>query len=151
MNTKSAIKTGPSTPTLTEEVKKRLFRFFRPEEEIINVKVKQSKSLEDSKHLANRPNFGNHNSMDGIIEAMKEQLEIAIRKMDKDAIDTMTIGQTKIQKEKSVILSWTTDQSLPAAIWPDEDEEVENEDGILLYVAIKMKKDSNNEKSIKMG
>ena len=87
MDTKPRVKTGPSTPTLTEEVKKRLFRFFRPEEEIINVKVKQSKPSEVSAHLDKRHNLGNHNSMDGIIEAMKEQLEISIRNVDKDAID----------------------------------------------------------------
>ena len=38
------------------------------------------------------------------IEALKEQVEMAIKSVDESLIDSMLVGQTKIQKNKAVIL-----------------------------------------------
>ena len=85
------------------------------------------------------------------IEALKEQVELAIKSVDENLIDSMLVGQTKIQKNKAVILSWSLDQNLPQK--PQEERNVfqpeelpeEQEDGIVLYVAIKMKKKNYKE------
>ena len=85
------------------------------------------------------------------IEALKEQVELAIKSVDENLIDSMLVGQTKIQKNKAVILSWSLDQTSPHHSTESEERKVvENnqltdlsepeEDGIVLYVAIKMKK-----------
>ena len=85
------------------------------------------------------------------IEALKEQVELAIKSVDENLIDSMLVGQTKIQKNKAVILSWSLDQTSPHHSGDSEERKVvENnnltdlsepeEDGIVLYVAIKMKK-----------
>ena len=85
------------------------------------------------------------------IEALKEQVELAIKSVDENLIDSMLVGQTKIQKNKAVILSWSLDQTSPHHSGGSEERKVvENnnltdlsepeEDGIVLYVAIKMKK-----------
>ena len=85
------------------------------------------------------------------IEALKEQVELAIKSVDENLIDSMLVGQTKIQKNKAVILSWSLDQTSPHHSGETEERKVvENgnlpdlsepeEDGIVLYVAIKMKK-----------
>ena len=47
------------------------------------------------------------------IEALKEQVELAIKSVDENLIDSMLVGQTKIQKNKAVILSWSLDQTSP--------------------------------------
>ena len=47
------------------------------------------------------------------IAALKEQVEIAIKSVDENLIDSMLVGQTKIQKNKAVILSWSLDQNGP--------------------------------------
>ena len=82
------------------------------------------------------------------IEALKEQVEIAIKSVDENLIDSMLVGQTKIQKNKAVILSWSLDQTFPHQPGHIEEKNVlqngdlteDQEDGIVLYVAIKMKK-----------
>ena len=86
------------------------------------------------------------------IAALKEQVEIAIKSVDENLIDSMLVGQTKIQKNKAVILSWSLDQNgpLPQSLesqdasvghnQPNKDDGNTQEDGIVLYVAIKMKK-----------
>ena len=93
------------------------------------------------------------------IEALKEQVEMAIKSVDESLIDSMLVGQTKIQKNKAVILSWSLDQTLnPSSPQPEatssststevktnKDDSEHQEDGIVLYVAIKMKKKSAKE------
>ena len=93
------------------------------------------------------------------IEALKEQVEMAIKSVDESLIDSMLVGQTKIQKNKAVILSWSLDQTLnPSSSQPEatssssstevktnKDDSEHQEDGIVLYVAIKMKKKSAKE------
>lgn len=85
------------------------------------------------------------------IAALKEQVEIAIKSVDENLIDSMLVGQTKIQKNKAVILSWSLDQNgpLPQSLESQDasagdnqtkDDSNTQEDGIVLYVAIKMKK-----------
>ena len=87
------------------------------------------------------------------IEALKEQVEIAIKSVDENLIDSMLVGQTKIQQNKAVILSWSLEQgyspSSPSDSAPRpssgsehqlQDDPDHQEDGIVLYVAIKMKK-----------
>ena len=85
------------------------------------------------------------------IAALKEQVEIAIKSVDENLIDSMLVGQTKIQKNKAVILSWSLDQNgpLPQSLESQDASDGDNqtkddsntqEDGIVLYVAIKMKK-----------
>ena len=85
------------------------------------------------------------------IEALKEQVEIAIKSVDENLIDSMLVGQTKIQQNKAVILSWSLDHGYPpsspsspadSATRPSHssDHAVQDDDGIVLYVAIKMKK-----------
>ena len=85
------------------------------------------------------------------IEALKEQVELAIKSVYENLIDSMLVGQTKIQKNKAVILSWSLDQTSPHHSGDsDERKALPNgdltdlsepeEDGIVLYVAIKMKK-----------
>ena len=87
------------------------------------------------------------------IAALKEQVEIAIKSVDENLIDSMLVGQTKIQKNKAVILSWSLDQNgpLPQCLESQDasvghkqtkDDSNTQEDGIVLYVAIKMKKKS---------
>ena len=87
------------------------------------------------------------------IEALKEQVELAIKSVDETLIDSMLVGQTKIQKNKAVILSWSLDQTSPAHSGDSGERKVlpngdltdlsePEEDGIVLYVAIKMKKKS---------
>ena len=85
------------------------------------------------------------------IAALKEQVEIAIKSVDENLIDSMLVGQTKIQKNKAVILSWSLDQNGPlpqslesqdASYNQTKDDGNTHEDGIVLYVAIKMKKKS---------
>ena len=82
------------------------------------------------------------------IATLKEQVEIAIKSVDENLIDSMLVGQTKIQKNKAVILSWSLDHQSgagplsPPLESPDvsKDDGSSQEDGIVLYVAIKMKK-----------
>ena len=86
------------------------------------------------------------------IATLKEQVEIAIKSVDENLIDSMLVGQTKIQKNKAVILSWSLDhqkgshppplESQDASVdhGPTKDDGNSQEDGIVLYVAIKMKK-----------
>ena len=87
------------------------------------------------------------------IEALKEQVELAIKSVDENLIDSMLVGQTKIQQNKAVILSWSLEQgyspSSPSDSAPRpssgsehqlQDDPDHQEDGIVLYVAIKMKK-----------
>ena len=79
------------------------------------------------------------------IEALKEQVEIAIKSVDENLIDSMLVGQTKIQKNKAVILSWSLDQAEKRDVFHNGDLTEDQEDGIVLYVAIKMKKKSLKE------
>lgn len=84
------------------------------------------------------------------IATLKEQVEIAIKSVDENLIDSMLVGQTKIQKNKAVILSWSLDQQNGGPLPPPPDVSAghgqttddgnSQEDGIVLYVAIKMKK-----------
>ena len=85
------------------------------------------------------------------IATLKEQVEIAIKSVDESLIDSMLVGQTKIQKNKAVILSWSLDhqnggplspplQSPDVSAGQNKDDGNTQEDGIVLYVAIKMKK-----------
>ena len=87
------------------------------------------------------------------IATLKEQVEIAIKSVDENLIDSMLVGQTKIQKNKAVILSWSLDhqngphppsplESQDASVGHSQTKDDGNsqEDGIVLYVAIKMKK-----------
>ena len=86
------------------------------------------------------------------IATLKEQVEIAIKSVDENLIDSMLVGQTKIQKNKAVILSWSLDHQNGAHPPPLESQDASlshgqtkddgnsQEDGIVLYVAIKMKK-----------
>ena len=86
------------------------------------------------------------------IATLKEQVEIAIKSVDENLIDSMLVGQTKIQKNKAVILSWSLDhqngshppplESQDASVGHGQTKDDGNsqEDGIVLYVAIKMKK-----------
>ena len=74
------------------------------------------------------PTTANKNYIDEKINAIKEQVENAIRNVDEDAIETMSVSQTLIHKNKAFILSWST-----------------NEEGIVFYVAIKMKSRSSRD------
>ena len=85
------------------------------------------------------------------IATLKEQVEIAIKSVDESLIDSMLVGQTKIQKNKAVILSWSLDHQNGGPLSPplespdvsagqNKDDGNTQEDGIVLYVAIKMKK-----------
>ena len=85
------------------------------------------------------------------IEALKEQVEIAIKSVDETLIDTMLVGSTPIQNNKSVVLSWSLEPDFTAPVTSDNtnthtDQDIENpDDGIVLYVAIKMKKKTVND------
>ena len=74
------------------------------------------------------PTTANKNYIDEKINAIKEKVENAIRNVDEDAIETMSVSQTPIHKNKAFILSWST-----------------NEEGIVFYVAIKMKSRSSRD------
>ena len=85
------------------------------------------------------------------IEALKEQVEIAIKSVDETLIDTMLVGSTPIQNNKSVVLSWSLEPEFNPPVTSDNaitngDKDIDNpDDGIVLYVAIKMKKKSAND------
>ena len=136
MDSKSASKSATNNATITEEVKKRpLFR--SPGE---RMKVKHSRSLDATTQVTQAPSTANNNYIDENIAAIKEQVEIAIRNVDEEAIDTMSVGQTPIHKNKAVILSWSTNQSMQAPpLSVETNEGKKNEEGIVFYVAIKMK------------
>ena len=70
------------------------------------------------------------------IEALKEQVEIAIKSVDENLIDSMLVGQTKIQKNKAVILSWSLDQAEKRDVFHNGDLTEDQEDGIVLYVGL---------------
>ena len=44
------------------------------------------------------------------IEALKQQVEFALKNVDEGMIDSLLVGQTTIQKNKAVILSWSMEQ-----------------------------------------
>ena len=101
----------------------------------------RNKSKMKDKSVSSIVNSEGHNN----IEALKQQVEIALHDVDENMIDSLMVGQTAIQKNKAVILSWSMDQNKNSeelnSVKSDED------DGIVLYVAIKMKKNlpSNDE------
>ena len=124
-------------------------------------KQKPSKLRTDSENIKKElqnsgksPNLINNSSIDENIDALKEQVELAIRNVGVDSIDSLSVGQTKISKNKAVILSWSVDQSAappstPPTAPPAAQADTESEDGIVLYVAIKIKKankDTNEDK-----
>merc|ERR1711892_495043 len=102
METKYSTSSSSTNASITEEVKRR--PLFRPEGERMKTKVKRSRSLDAQTQSYKEPNIANNNSIDENIAAIKEQVEIAIRNVDEDAIDTMSVGQTYIHKNKAVIL-----------------------------------------------
>ena len=89
------------------------------------------------------------------IEALKQQVEFALKNVDEGMIDSLLVGQTTIQKNKAVILSWSMEQQqennsdMVQSVLPttngDSDSKSPDDDGIVLYVAIKMKKKQNKE------
>ena len=83
-------------------------------------------------------------SFDENLEALKDQVETAIRNVNKDRIDELTVGQTKIQRNKAVIMSWGKQRVLPDSLIGNE-ELIEDEDGVVLYVDIKYKKNEIEE------
>ena len=90
------------------------------------------------------------------IEALKQQVEFALKNVDEGMIDSLLVGQTTIQKNKAVILSWSMEQQQeeshdivqsvhPTTPTSNGDQKGPEDDGIVLYVAIKMKKKQNKE------
>ena len=127
----------------TKEIQKRAL--FRPKGERGKVKTKHSQSLDVATQNDKDPTLANNNSIDENIAAIKEQVEIAIRNVDENSIDTMTVGQTSIIKDKAVILSWSTNKNIHPSFQSNDIHKDDSEEGIVFYVAIKMKSKINLE------
>ena len=145
MDTKrNIIRSGPATSVGTLHGKQKPGKLRTDSENI-------KKELQNS---GKSPDLINNSSIDENIDALKEQVELAIRNVGVDSIDSLSVGQTKISKNKAVILSWSVDQSsappgTPPTAPPAAQADTESEDGIVLYVAIKIKKtnkDTNEDK-----
>ena len=70
---------------------------------------------------------------------LKDEVESAIKDIDDNDIGIISVGKTKIQKNKAVILSWCQNQKISSSI-SDTNQETVNDEGFVFYVAIKMKK-----------
>ena len=73
------------------------------------------------------------------LETLQNQIMVALSSVEKDRVD-VTVGKTSIQRDRAVILAWTRNQNLTSppeclSLDPDGDE-----DGLLLYLAIRYKK-----------
>ena len=80
---------------------------------------------------------GNH--WQDTLETLQSQILAALSSVDKERVD-VTVGRTSIQKDRAVILAWNRNQNLmspPECLSLDPDGE---EDGLLLYLAIRYKK-----------
>ena len=86
----------------------------------IKYKMKPPDNVKSTVQQANKVTLGLDNleldeNITENIETLKEQVEIAIKSVDENLIDSMLVGQTKIQKNKAVILSWSLDQNGPTS------------------------------------
>ena len=70
---------------------------------------------------------------------LKDEVEAAIKDIDDNDIGIISVGKTKIQKNKAVILSWCQNQKISSSI-SDANQDTVNDEGFVFYVAIKMKK-----------